>query len=429
MSSDPKLDRDLAYLYALNGKGIKLGLSRIRRLLDEIGNPQRQLRTIHVAGTNGKGSTCAIIASILQAYGYRVGLFTSPHLVRFNERIRIDSRKIGDETLARLMREIRPLTEKLDTTFFETTTAMALRYFRDQKVDYAVLETGLGGRFDATNIVVPILSVITPIGKDHEQQLGATLRQITYEKAGIIKADVACISARQRPGVRKILQEAATRNGSPFIYGPEHIHLKTRGITIDRQVLDIDIDKGRLKAVRYPLIGSHQQQNLQTALAAVTLIPGLAFSEANYRQGVENVIWPGRLQLLSRKPLVFYDVGHNMHGMWQIVRTLRKLLPQRTIHALVVLGRRKKFQTLNTLLKILSGRIYVSEIPNGKSAPADRIAASLERTIDKDRIRVNARFPELLSTIMESISADEVLLIVGSHYIAPWIYPHFEINI
>ncbi|MBU4443533.1 bifunctional folylpolyglutamate synthase/dihydrofolate synthase, partial [bacterium] len=180
---ESSIHQDLQYLYALDEKGIKPGLKRVLLFLDRIGNPQKKIRTIHVAGTNGKGSICAIIASILQAAGYKVGLYTSPHLIRFNERIRVDNEKISDKEIVSFLHNHRSLVDEIDTTFFETTTAMAFDHFRRRKVDIAVLETGLGGQFDATNVVTPLLSVITPIGKDHEEFLGNTLAKITREKA------------------------------------------------------------------------------------------------------------------------------------------------------------------------------------------------------------------------------------------------------
>ncbi|MCK4716038.1 MAG: bifunctional folylpolyglutamate synthase/dihydrofolate synthase, partial [Candidatus Marinimicrobia bacterium] len=281
------IHQDLQYLYALDGKGIKPGLKRVLLFLDRIGNPQKKIRTIHVAGTNGKGSTCAIIASILQAAGYKVGLYTSPHLIRFNERIRVDNEKISDEEIVSFLHNHRPLIDEIDTTFFETTTAIAFDHFRRRKVDIAIIETGLGGRFDATNVVTPLLSVITPIGKDHEEFLGNTLAKITREKAGIIKTGVPCLAARQRPGVKQILKNYARDKSSVFHYAPDLCRVSGVDRQIDGQEVNIKCDGLRLNGVTLPLIGDHQVSNLQTAVSVVRLIPGFRIPPETIQKGVK----------------------------------------------------------------------------------------------------------------------------------------------
>ena len=426
---DSSIHQDLQYLYALDGKGIKPGLKRVLLFLDRIGNPQKKIRTIHVAGTNGKGSTCAIIASILQAAGYKVGLYTSPHLIRFNERIRVDNEKISDEEIVSFIHNHRSLIDEIDTTFFETTTAMAFDHFRRRKVDIAVLETGLGGRFDATNVVTPLLSVITPIGKDHEEFLGNTLAKITREKAGIIKTGVPCLAARQRPGVKHILKNDARGKSAVFHYAPDLCRVSGVDRQIDRQEVNIKCDELRLNGVTLPLIGDHQVSNLQTAVSAVRLISGFKIQSEAIQKGVKATRWHGRLEILSKQPFVLYDVGHNLQGIRQVASTLEKVMPGRKIKILLTLGQRKIISSLGSILERRADFIYISEIPNGKSVSATKLAKELERSFLPDNIVVNKCFQDFLPEVVNSLSVNDNLLILGSHYIAPAVYKFFKINV
>jgi len=426
---ESNIHQDLQYLYALDGKGIKPGLKRILVFLDRIGNPQKKIRTIHVAGTNGKGSTCAIIASVLQAAGYKAGLYTSPHLIRFNERIRVDNEKISDEEIVSFLHDHRPLIDEIDTTFFETTTAMAFDHFRRRKVDIAILETGLGGRFDATNVVTPLLSVITPIGKDHEEFLGDTLAEIALEKAGIIKTGVPCLAARQSPGVKQMLKNYARDKSAVFHYAPDLCRVSGVDRQIDRQEVNIKCDGLRLSSVTLPLIGDHQVSNLQTAVSAIRLISGCNVQPEAIQKGIKATRWHGRLEILSKMPLVLYDVGHNLHGIRQVAATLKKVIPRRKIKILLTLGQRKTISSLGSILKRWADFIYVSEIPNGKSAPATKLAKELEKSFPPDNIVVNKCFEDFLPEVINSLNADDSLLILGSHYIAPAVYKFFEINV
>jgi len=427
--TESTINQDLQYLYALDGKGIKPGLERVLVFLDRIGNPEKKIRTIHVAGTNGKGSTCAIIASILQAAGYKVGLYTSPHLIRFNERIRVDNEKISNKEIVNFIHNHRPLIDEIDTTFFETTTAIAFDYFRRRKVDIAVIETGLGGRFDATNIVTPLLSVITPIGKDHEEFLGNTLAKITREKAGIIKTGVPCLAAKQGPGVKHILKNNAIGKSAFFHYAPDLCRVSGVDRQLDRQEVNIKCDGLRLNGVTLPLIGDHQVSNLQTAVSAVRLIPGFKISPEAIQKGIKATRWHGRLEILSKQPLVLYDVGHNLHGIRRVISTLEKVMPARKIKILLTLGHRKTINSLGRILERRADFIYISEIPNGKSVPATKLAKELEKLFLPDNIVVNKCFKDFLPEVVNSLSASDNLLILGSHYIAPVVYKFFKINV
>ncbi|MCU0789293.1 MAG: bifunctional folylpolyglutamate synthase/dihydrofolate synthase, partial [Verrucomicrobia bacterium] len=304
------------YLYSLRVFGLKLGLENTRRLAAEAGHPQERLRFIHIAGTNGKGSVAAMLESIYRAAGLRVGLYTSPHLVSFRERIQVNRQMISEADVVRLAGELRmlspanslanpqsairsPHSHDACPTFFEFVTVMALRYFAEQKCDLVIWETGLGGRLDATNIVTPLASVITNIEPDHQRWLGHDLRSIAAEKAGIIKPGVPVITATSEPEAFAVIQDTARAQGSPLtLVTPSHgTHPP-------------------LDQIRLPLLGWHQRINAATALAAVQVLqPRLPVSESAVLIGLETVQWAGRLQLLARGAgRVLLDGAHNASG-------------------------------------------------------------------------------------------------------------------
>lgn len=297
-------------LYKLQRFGIKLGLDTITSLLSELGNPQRRVPVLHVAGTNGKGSVAAITASILQAAGFRVGLYTSPHLLDFRERIRIRGACIPEDRIVDLFDSIQALPSFAESpTFFEVATAMAFQYFAEERVDVAVLEVGLGGRFDATNVCLPICTVITNISFDHEKYLGSSLEAIAFEKAGILKQNVPFVMGPVDQSVEDVLQEQAGRKQArTFRFGREFRHLSHPSGEFDF----IGMEQ-RYVNLRCALEGEHQTVNAICALAALeaSMMSGSPISEWAVRQGLEQVSWPGRLEQLRRHPLTLCDGAHN----------------------------------------------------------------------------------------------------------------------
>ncbi|MBV9673756.1 MAG: bifunctional folylpolyglutamate synthase/dihydrofolate synthase, partial [Verrucomicrobia bacterium] len=292
----PSYQAALDWLFSTQNLGIKLGLENFRFLLNDLGNPEKDLRCIHVAGTNGKGSVCAMLESVIRAAGLKTGLFTSPHLVRFNERIQVNGVPVEDEYISTAICRLRSLIDpQRHSTFFEITTAISFEYFKDSKVDIAVLETGLGGRLDATNVVTPAVSVLTVIDLDHQKILGPTKAAIAEEKAGIIKPNVPVVSDPQCEEVRAVIDRVAASNNSPLFY-------------VDKPCSDYVIG----------LAGSHQKLN--AAIVAEALKQAhVPVAEQALRKGLQCVSWPGRFQQIRDR--IILDGAHNPQAAKQLVAT------------------------------------------------------------------------------------------------------------
>ncbi len=335
--------RSFDYLYGLQSHGIKPGLSRTIVLLGALGNPHNSFRAFHVGGTNGKGSTAVMLASVLVGQGYRVGLYTSPHLVDFTERIRVNGVPIPHDRVWELTKAVRYAADTRlpePPTFFEATTALAFAYFAEMGVEYAVVEVGLGGRFDATNVLIPVVSVITTVGLDHQQYLGHTLEAIAGEKAGIVKSGVPVVTGRLEEGPLSVVRERAAAQGA-FCFSLGHDfdfveespdRFSYRGISRAYEGLSL------------PLAGRHQMDNAACALAALEMAieRGVAVGEGTIRDGFRTVRWPGRLELVGRRPDVLLDGAHNPQAAGVLAAYLTTLQARRAAseagHLIFVVG-------------------------------------------------------------------------------------------
>ena len=333
----------LDWLFGLENMGIKLGLTRIRELLSGLGDPQISFRSVHVAGTNGKGSVCAMTASILRSSGIRTGLYTSPHLVDFRERIMIDGKMISEADVVSLADEVRRAgklsadDESRPLTFFEVTTAIAFLHFARQGVETAVIEVGMGGRLDATNVIVPDVCVITRISREHVPYLGDTVAKIAYEKAGIIKPCVPVITAEDDPVVLKVLDSIARDKGTYLSRLGTDFELRLAGS--DRSGVAVHLSSiGR--TVPLPLLGDYQASNAAMACEAAMELRkrGLRITADSIAEGLSNVVWPGRLEVVQEKPLVIFDVSHTPEGAKVAVEELLKIKQGRTTVVLGVLN-------------------------------------------------------------------------------------------
>lgn len=308
-------------LYALQWHGIKLGLDNPIKLLGRLHNPQSGMRFAHIAGTNGKGSTARMLSSILTATGRRVGLFTSPHLLSFTERISIDGVQVSEEQVVELAREVLDASEGMAPTFFEVVTAMAFLHFSRNRVDCAVIETGLGGRLDATNVINPEVTVITPIGLDHAEFLGNTIREVATEKAGIIKTGSRLVCAGQHPQAMEIIEHTASELGAPMTIAGREFGAVNIERDLDGVLFGYQCGVGTITRLRIPLMGEYQAHNAALAVRAYEAMTNTLDEDA-IREGLKHASWPGRLELVADDPPVFIDGAHNAPAADALAREL-----------------------------------------------------------------------------------------------------------
>lgn len=367
-------EQALCYIHSISWRGSRPGLSRITRLLSLLGQPQKDLRCIHVAGTNGKGSFCAMTESILRAAGYRTGLFISPYILRFNERICVDGRPIPDEDLARLTARIQPLAEEMDDppTEFELITALAFLYFQEQGCQVVVLETGMGGRLDSTNVLhAPLLTVVTGVALDHMAFLGGTVEQIAREKAGIFKPGCPALYGGRDETAAAVLGQRAAAVGAPF-FQVEPERLTRVRCTLDGCRMDFDPHR----ELTLPLLGLYQPHNAATVLAAVSLLRqrGLSLPESAVRQGLAQTRWPGRFELLCRRPAVLFDGSHNVQGVAAARDSLRHYFPDRRAVLLCGVMADKQYDQMAALLSDTGERVFAVTPDNPRALDAETLA-------------------------------------------------------
>ncbi len=324
------------YLFGLQKYGIKFGLNCTENLLSRLGNPHHRLRCIHIAGTNGKGSTAAMLSGILKQHGLRVGLYTSPHLVRFTERFRINDEEVAPERILEIYGRVRQMVDDAEPpTYFEIVTAMAFQYFAEEEVDWAIVEVGMGGRLDATNVVRSEVSVITNVSFDHEEYLGKTLAAIAREKAGIIKKHVPVVTGTRQPLVQAILKAACLRLEAPLFRLGKDFRVRRNADGFMRyQGL-----RRRFPSLELNLVGWHQFCNAALAVATLEVLEkegALSLHPAVIQEGLLQVNWPARLEILQEKPLIVLDGAHNPQGAECLRDALRQSFPKRRLH--LVLG-------------------------------------------------------------------------------------------
>lgn len=358
--------------------------TRPGRLLALLGDPHRKYPSIHVAGTKGKGSVASMCASVLQAAGQRTGLYTSPHLQRFNERIQIDGRAIADEDLAALVEDTRPVIDQIDgITTFEVTTALAFLYFARERVDLAVVEVGLGGRLDATNVLEPVVSVITSLSLDHTHLLGETLVDIAREKGGIIKQSIPVVTAWQPVEALEALEAIADERGATMKVIGRDWWYEVQAVTLDGQTFRAGKtgEPGELYTV--PLLGEHQAQNGTVALATLDILgermPGLRLDSQVIRRGLAQVCWPGRFQLISRRPVVVLDGAHNVDSALKLRSALETVFPDRRRILLLGVTADKDVSGIVRALAPVADEIIVTTAEHPRAAPAADLCRHMER--------------------------------------------------
>lgn len=410
---------------AFSDKDIKL--LRIQRLLERIGNPQNKFKSIHIAGTKGKGSTCAFIYSILKESGYKVGLYTSPHLINFRERIKVGyldetnalkEKLIAESEICKLVEEIRPQVDQAEKpTFFEFYTALAFKFFANEGVDFAVLETGLGGRLDATNVVKPVVCGFTNISYDHMDILGDSLEKITREKAGIIKENSLVITAPQDSAVWKILNDVCKEKkarlyevGRDFIYDPI-------GQDLERSIFDFKGVFESYEDLRIHLIGQHQLVNATLALGCIQLLKlyDIAISSLGVKKGLENARWPGRFQIVNKNPYVVFDGAQNGASAHALRMAWEMLIVHKKLKIVLGVSKNKDVSAICDQLCREADEIILTQAQTPRAMDMDTLEKTAKRF--NRNIKKAKDVQEALKMSLKNIGPEDLIVVTGSLFV------------
>ena len=406
----------LSDLYALRRDEIKLGIEHTIKLLDACGNPQNHFDTIHIAGTNGKGSTGKMIASIFHQGDCVVGHYTSPHLVKFNERINVNNRNIPDSYIFDFMAKYQTKITEIDATYFEVITAMAFSYFKDNGVDLGIIETGLGGRLDSTNVLKPQLVVFTPISLDHREILGDSLAKISMEKAGIIKKDIPVISSKQANEVINVLEKTCiNKNVDIAFINPElvtHIKLSETGTHF------------YYNGEKYfiPIVGDFQAENASLAIES-SFMYNPNMDTLKIKSGLAKSYWPGRLQKMSSKPTIYYDVSHNEQGIKKTLSNLKNIHPGKINGIMALKGDKELDLICKTLKNQFKSLSFVSD-KNGLLMN-ERDLCNKMKSFGIQGIAFPS-FEIAIKKWMGEVEYNEIGLVFGSHYLASEVFDYFH---
>jgi dihydrofolate synthase/folylpolyglutamate synthase len=408
----------LEWLLGLETMGIKLGLTNVTDLLRRLGDPQDSFRSVHVGGTNGKGSVSAMTASALRRQGYRTALYTSPHLVEFRERMEVDGQMISEAELARLTEEVRGHVEDMHlvspeshATFFEATTAIAFLHFAEKGVEEAVVEVGMGGRLDATNVITPDCSVITRISMEHVKYLGDTIVKIAAEKAGIIRPGVPVVTAADGDALR-VIERTAKEAGSEVRLVGRDVPYCVESADLDSTVVVIN-DLGR--PVKMPLLGSYQASNAAMAYATCRVLRerGVEVTDESIIAGLETVHWPGRLELVQRNPALIFDVSHTPDGAKATTDDLKQLLGRKVILVLGVLDD-KDLEGIASYFGSVASRAIATAPMSNRAFPAEKVAKALSRHVPI--VQMASSVAGALQRALSLATPEDAILVTGSLY-------------
>ncbi|HEV2493184.1 MAG TPA: folylpolyglutamate synthase/dihydrofolate synthase family protein [Terriglobia bacterium] len=417
----------LAYLADLGHelRGVKFGLEPIQAVLEALDHPERVYATAIVAGTNGKGSTSAILASILERAGYRTGLYTSPHLIRVNERIRVNGREVSDEDFARSFGEVRQAIDRLleakslehRPSFFEYLTATAFLHFSRSRVDFAVLEVGMGGRLDATNVTEPRVAVITNVDLDHMEFLGSTHAAIAGEKAGVIKPRRPVVSACEHPDAAEVVRRRALELGAELLELPRFATVSNVASVDGRATFDLALNGHRFSGLETPLRGAFQVKNAMAALTAACRLAGDGFdiSTPAMVEGLRQASWPGRLEVIGERPLVVVDGAHNPAAAREVATFIRKHWAGRRLRLIYASMRDKAIGEISEILFPLADEVYFTRPPIERAATPEEILAVTRyrpphTVVEPDPVQA-------LTLAREASSPDDVVLACGSLFL------------
>ncbi|MBI4365002.1 MAG: bifunctional folylpolyglutamate synthase/dihydrofolate synthase [Candidatus Latescibacteria bacterium] len=422
--------RRLDEMYRFERSGMRPGLAGIERLLTLAGRPDRGIPSVLIAGTNGKGSTAAHLHSILSAAGLKTGLYTSPHLVRFNERIRVSGREIPDEALGELLERWWPRFEAARPSFFEATTALCFDHFAASRLDLAVVEVGIGGRLDATNILDPAVSVITTISSDHEEILGHTLGRIASEKAGVARPGGILVCGVRGRDARAAIARTAWERGARVEWLGTSARYRTRGLSLQGTELSLKTSSFS-GTLRTPLLGAHQARNAAlAALAAEAVLAGrgAAFIASAIAEGITKTRWPARAELISADPPVLVDVAHNAEGAAALAATVAALFPGRRVAFVVALSRDKAHREFLRRLGAAASRFYLTQFEGERSTPASSLLdAAPSRHLTCEAV------PSIHEALDRALAwakgSDGIVVVAGSFFLIAEALPHLGVRV
>lgn len=413
-------DEAISYIHSIDWRGSRPGLSRVTELLEKLGNPQYDLKFIHVGGTNGKGSFCAMLSSILKESGLKTGLFTSPYIENFNERMMINGENIPDSELAELTSQVSKIADKMDDppTEFELITAVAMLYFKNNDCDIVVLEVGLGGRLDATNIIKnPVLSVISGIALDHTAILGDTIEQISAEKAGIIKkgrpALLGCASAeKDREVIEGVISLHADRQNSP-LYTTDISALSLKSSSLNGSIFDYK----KHKNIKIPLLGLYQPQNAANVLAAVDILReiGYKISDEDINNGLAKTLWKARFEKLSDDPLMLFDGSHNPQGVAETVRSIKHYFGNEKIIVITGVMADKSYEKMVSMISPISWKILAVTPDNPRALTADKLA-DIYKEFSVDAVACRSVEDAVNQAFSDAKTTGRPILALGSLY-------------
>lgn len=418
-----KVEEAIEWIHSRLPFGSRPGLERVMALLKRVDEPQKKVPTIHIAGTNGKGSTVTYLRCLLEEAGLTVGTFTSPYIEAFNERIAIDGSGIEDAELIHYVEKYRPLVEAMDKeeavsgiTEFETLTAMAFDYFLDKQVDVAIIEVGLGGLMDSTNVVEPMLTAITTIGMDHTDILGDKLEDIAFQKAGIIKKGIPVVTGKIEPEALSVIDKQAEKMAAPLYhyneaYSVDYLHFdKEWG-----EVFSFRGEQGKIEKLKTPLLGQHQTENAGVAIELFYVycqLTGQPFLTKTVRQGLLRAEWPARMEKINDEPLIVLDGAHNDHAVRRLADNLKKEFKGRSIHILFSALSTKNVEEMILLLKqVPNTHLYLTTFDYPRAVDLSMLAQYEDK-----KTEIVSLWQFGLGEILEKMSSDDMLLVTGSLY-------------
>ncbi|MBZ4687286.1 MAG: dihydrofolate synthase / folylpolyglutamate synthase [Clostridia bacterium] len=411
----------IQFLKNLTKFGMNFGLERIEKLLSLLGNPHEKLQYVHVGGTNGKGSTCMVLTNILKNSGYDVGLFTSPHIHSYRERFTINGEMITEKRVAALISKMRPYLEKMveegfeHPTEFEVNTAMAFQYFYEENVDLVVVEVGLGGAIDSTNVIKPLISIITNVAMDHMNYLGNTIAEIATVKAGIIKEGVPVITGATQEAL-EVIEEVCSKKRAPLIVLNRDVKYQAKEISIKGSSFDY-FGKSNFRDLKIALLGEHQISNAVMAVKAAEILrdEGFVITEDTIRKGLSTVSWPARLEIFQREnPTILLDVAHNVDGMMALKNTIERLFNYKRMILVLSLLEDKEREKVVQIMSPLAETVIVTKPNSDRAGDWEKVADFASKYCSD--VVLEPEITEAIKTALSKSSMGDLLCITGSFY-------------